>query len=129
MTLRVSDWQPESDLDSIRNSCDVLQSVGHLNPFHNIVLPARQECWNRRDCSVLFSLHSPRIETSCEENCMCDTIREVGRTDTFPNLHLLDLPVCVGLSYFPPNNRLLNFLSNSFGPAMILPLLWREPVW
>ena len=23
MTLRVSDWQSESDLDSIRNSCDV----------------------------------------------------------------------------------------------------------
>ena len=58
---------------------------------------------------------------------MCDTIREVGRTNTFPNLHLLELPVYDGPCYFPPNNRLLNFLSNNFGLAMILPPPFSRP--
>ena len=38
MTLRVSDWQSESDLDSVRNSCDVFYHKDH-NQWQSSVSP------------------------------------------------------------------------------------------
>ena len=50
MKLAVSDWQSESDLDSVRNSCDVLYHIWMVDRSH--------------DCDDLLQIKSSRLSCS-----------------------------------------------------------------
>ena len=59
MILMDSDWQSGSDLDSIRNSCDVF--FGNLYII-TIIIGANVEMWARQMVQIGRKLKDPKID-------------------------------------------------------------------
>ena len=83
-----------------------LASVVYPEPSHNVALPARHG-QGKGTRSILF-FSTARELTLDAQRIVCATRSERGWTDTFRNLHLLELPVFLDLIISPQTNSFWN---------------------